>query len=76
MSCADSKQCNDTLLPLTKFLLENEALERKWSNLMSFGVTTVFATGNFYKGIVLQSFIFMKAQLKHSQSKKCHGLEK
>ena len=49
MSCADSKQCNDTLLPLTKFLLENEALERKWSNLMNFGLKTIFVTGNFIK---------------------------
>ena len=49
MSCADSKQCNDTLLPLTKLLFEKEGLERKWSNLMGFGVTTVFVTGNFIK---------------------------
>ena len=35
-----------------------------------------FCNWKFYKGIVLQSFILMKAQLKHSQSKKCHGLEK
>ena len=49
MSCADSKQCNDTLSALTKFLLENEALERKWSNLVGFVVTTVFVTGNYIK---------------------------
>ena len=54
MSCADSKQCNDTLLPLTKFLFENEALETKWSNLTGFSVITVLAssvTGNYIKEV-------------------------
>ena len=66
MSCADSKQCNNTLLPSTKFLFENEALETKWSNLTGFGVTTVLAssiTGNYIKEVFSQSFILIKAQL-------------
>ena len=75
MSCADRKQCNNALLPLIKFLFENEALETKWSNLTGFGVTTVLAssiTGNYIKKVFSKFYPYERL----AQFKTSHGLER